>query len=87
MTDDMVERVARALMREASDDPDADKWCSPRPWYGAARAAIEAMREPTGAMIDAGRWPAEDDGTLACWRAMIDAVLSSPAKEPMDEAL
>jgi hypothetical protein len=45
----------------------------------AARAAIEAMREPTEAMVDAGA-VAEGDGNLAVqarslWDAMIDAAL------------
>lgn len=40
-----------------------------------ARAAIRAMREPTEKMVEAGEWPAEDDGALACWQAMIDAAL------------
>lgn len=43
MTDSMVERVARAL-REC--DPSAGA-----PYEVAARAAIEAMREPTEPMI------------------------------------
>lgn len=53
-------------------------------WSAAARAAIEAMREPTEAMVEAGDqvcidiWPLgpptanSEDG----WRAMIDTALS-----------
>lgn len=44
-------------------------------YLGRARAAIAAMREPTEAMADAGRWDAEDDGPFPCWRAMIDEAL------------
>lgn len=38
-------------------------------------------REPTEAMIEAGRWPAEDDGPLACYRAMIAVSPASPAED------
>lgn len=27
--------------------------------------------EPTAEMVEAGRWPAEDDGPVACWSAML----------------
>lgn len=30
-------------------------------------------REPTPEMIEAGRWPAEDDGPAACYKAMLSA--------------
>ena len=47
--------------------------------FQMARAAIEAMREPTEAMIDKGA-VAEGDGNLAVeaqniWQAMIDGAL------------
>lgn len=38
-----IECVAKALMIEAGGDPDTDTWCSSKPWFGAARVAIEAM--------------------------------------------
>lgn len=40
----------------------------------AARAAIEAIREPTEAMLEAQFGQA---GPLNCYRAMIDAALGS----------
>ncbi len=63
----MMERVARALCFAAGDDPDQqtytwDKNCSGRDrdpryrweyWVPFARAAIEAMREPDIAMLEA----------------------------------
>ncbi len=87
-TESMIERVARARCAEQGINPDApfrnlvgDKqrivnW---QAWTGEARAAIEAMREPTDAMIDAGA-VAEGDGNLEAqarnlWAAMIDAAL------------
>ena len=47
-TPDMIERVARAL----ADDARFMYERNPERWTDAARAAIEAMREPTEAMID-----------------------------------
>ena len=72
---EMVERVARAICWANNRDPDwlnptgtpAWKFCEPD-----ARSAIEAMREPTKAMIFAGdsakedcvdeTWSSDDDG-------------------------
>jgi hypothetical protein len=45
----------------------------------AARAAIEAMREPTGDMKSAGRLRAEHDSVASIWRAMIGAALAEVA--------
>jgi hypothetical protein len=71
---EMVERVARAIYMVAP--------IGVRDWVDApasvredclvcARAAIEAMREPTDAMIDAGGAATP----RIAWRAMIDAAL------------
>lgn len=38
-----------------------------------ADAVLDMLAEPTEEMVEAGRWPAEDDGPLACWRAMIQS--------------
>ena len=78
---EMVERVARALAARKCGlvkDPYGERlpddlWqqCIPD-----ARAAIEAMREPTDKMLDAGPpFPYMDKGV---WQAMIDAALSEP---------
>ena len=81
---EMVERVARAIARNHDIDPD---WGSPpmwqTPWLIAdARAAIEAMREPTEKMDTAGfgALPLADGYSLAddfkkVWYAAIDAAL------------
>lgn len=76
----MIERVARAQAEVIFgkgcplDDDD----------YVRARAAIEAMREPTDAMVDAG-FDAGDDTVQGysenadpqdTWQAMIDAALN-----------
>lgn len=73
----MVERVARAIAR-------AEPLCLP--WdeiseiqktlfRTAARAAIEAMREPTEAMVDA-TFVFANEPAAAVYNAMIDAALS-----------
>jgi hypothetical protein len=88
---DMVERVARG-MYEAEPDahrfPDWDKLTADdelrRRFLRQARAAIEAMREPTEAMLRSGTdHDAEGGGTgnpLAIYTAMIDAALSPNQK-------
>ena len=54
----------------------------------AARAAIEAIREPSKAMVEAAldEW---HRGSVAVWRAMIDALLNDPpagqARQAPDE--
>ena len=64
----MTEQVARAI---ASALGERD-W---RPFVGAARAAVSAMREPTPDMLDAAMPDAPDWGYLPDdWRAMIDHV-------------
>jgi hypothetical protein len=88
MSESMIERVALAIERtmfadhELPCDPDLHK-----KYRGTARAAIEAMREPTTAMIDSGvafalnvslggdyKW---SDYVADKHRAMIAAALSS----------
>lgn len=83
---EMVERVARAMFAASwmkDSDPDGDDQISTvgrKNWHlfeKPARAAIEALREPTQAMIRAG-----EDKTPECrcdvdrtFSAMIDAAL------------
>ena len=91
---EMVERVARAIYEastlvmgdDAPDDwadigPDHDK--ARAEWAKLARAAIEAMREPTNEMTVVGWKFAETRDAIlgngeidALWRAMIDAALA-----------
>lgn len=87
-TGSMVERVATAICLCNSCDPDlavptgnvntntlAVSWTL---YVPQARAAIAAMREPTEAMMEAGRdlGPSEALITGNEYRAMIDAALS-----------
>lgn len=84
----MVERVVmayRAKLIEMDDDTDIN---GPYPPVDApiepgeielARAAIEAMREPTVAMARRGSDVSDDEGPNGCaviWQSMIDAALS-----------
>ena len=66
----MIERVARALHEADQAAPAAHDY--DRHLKFMARAAIETMREPTSAMLEAhgGR------GALYDWQAMIDAALA-----------
>lgn len=56
----MIERVARALCTKAGEDPDLETPYHPKVTHlwqhyrQSARAAIEAMREPSEAMLIAG---------------------------------
>lgn len=92
MTDSMVERVARAI--HSADDPKGfrQQWeylpQSNRDYLmSCARAAIEAMREPTNAMILAGGAlliekgsyePTAVDGAFEVWQSMNTAALAQP---------
>ena len=91
---EMVEKVARALCAASSEqwrsgtyqlrtgpnfeweDHEADDLNNH--WRSKARAAIEAMREPTISMIDAGDFREAGNGpdlVAAMYHAMIDAAL------------
>jgi hypothetical protein len=88
---EMIERVARALFDdEWPGEPLEEEWDHNRDaWRQKARAAIEAMREPTKAMLgDQGQpdprfddldyrlEPSEYPRALTkIWEAMIDAAL------------
>lgn len=68
---DMVDRVARAIHTLRHNTPEQQ-----------ARAAIEAMREPTEAMVSDGDhsngwYRVGEEEAVLCWHAMIDAALSN----------
>jgi hypothetical protein len=82
MTDDMIERVARAIFIAAKENSSAS-------WEGhipEARAAIAAMREPTEEMMLAGERADEplDSPAYTTWRAMIDAALKGNVGKPSE---
>ena len=72
---EMEQRVAKAILAEQEKEAFPNN-------LNLARAAIEAMREPTFAMNVAGRDSLESSGHFApAWRAMIDAALSPQARK------
>ena len=88
----MIERVALALKAKIGEAFDATPIPgSPAEWgdwsatggmlnlEDVARAAIEAMREPTQEMLRAGWAAAHDEDAGDCWRDMIDAALKEDA--------
>jgi hypothetical protein len=91
---DMIERVAEAI--GSMDDWDR---CDNAPDHRAhlpawteyedmARAAIEAMREPTDAMAEFAEenFDRDSDDIKVCYRAFIDAALSqSPHSLPSED--
>ena len=81
MSREMIERVARTLNAEVFD-PEVlrvygDIWAydSRDKALERARAMIEAMRDPTKAMIAAGWIDKEDVNPDDIWRAMIEEAL------------
>jgi hypothetical protein len=72
---EMIERVARALC--SLDWGSLPEGGGPvfEIYFRQARAAIEAMREPTEGMVLAAIRADADDMPFAQWRAMIDEVL------------
>lgn len=87
MMDDMVERVARALAAADGMHPEAvsndeDQVPGWTLYVDDARAAIEAMREPTDAMTDA-IWeetadPCWRENAIKAWQAGVDVALKRP---------
>ncbi len=82
MTETMIERVARAINAEA-EGPDGRGWNdedlrTKANCRAEARAAIEAMREPTEEMLRSVLLSREIAGQV--WQAMIDAALDEKAK-------
>jgi len=76
---EMVERVAKAIHQERFGGkliwghyPDSEKAC-----LEEARAAVEAMREPTESMISKGYDHVDYGGAHieSAWRAMVDEAL------------
>ncbi len=90
---EMIERVAKAIGHTLTDDQGwLKKSYSDDDMRAIARAAIEAMREPTDAMARAAQTAADSMGGdelelfqpeagKIIWRGMIDAALSAAAPE------
>ena len=75
---EMVERVGEALRKECLSIF-GSTWNNDNAWR-LARAAIEAMREPTQEMVDAVDLGIPTEGQIFnTWREMIDAALNEKA--------
>lgn len=73
---EMVERVAKAIA--SKQPPLSDRVLSmhaEQALFEMARAAIEAMRVPTEAMIEEAWADARAEDAAAVWKAMIDEAL------------
>jgi hypothetical protein len=68
-----LEQVARAIREKMLQE---HVLMRPEQAAAAARAAVEALREPTEGMIRAVMMDHMDDGPGAVWGRMIDAILS-----------
>jgi hypothetical protein len=86
MSEDMVERVARALWHDRHVDGEVWDEDQHRDYRGHARAAIAAMRHTTQAMWDHARRHMDSSSSNAAWwqkmidGALLDAALSSNTK-------
>lgn len=81
----LVERAARAMCDYYCEDPDAiddvpgldhkrlARW---RRYAPVAAAVLEAIKEPTQGMQEAGFKNGASEYSYDCWRAMIDAALA-----------
>lgn len=73
---EMIESVARALCR-TDGHPENTKFEGKPMWAsysGTARVAIEAMRKPSGELLES----IERCSRVADWQDMIDAALTAP---------
>jgi hypothetical protein len=78
---DMIERAARALA-----EMDTERDIGWRYYVPEARAVLEAIREPSEAMIDAhiaakDMHDDRDGQAYVDWQAMIDTALNPPAQK------
>lgn len=85
----MLERIARAIQRECIDGetiPAVDWNMQGYRYLSMARAAVEAMREPTPAMVAEGAEVMDPNSQMqrTCvvdsWKAMISAILAEEQK-------
>lgn len=78
-----IEEVARAICM-ADDSHDVSLW---REFLPEARAAIEAMREPSEAMADDGGVASliVDATAVTVWHAMVQAALNEQVAERATE--
>jgi hypothetical protein len=84
---DMIERVARAMCEQCAAEFGGPVKLEESPaheaWISSARAAIEAMREPTEAMCEFAEdnFDRNGDHIAVCHRAMMTAALATQNTE------
>lgn len=77
MSESMVEKVSEALRTQCLTEF-GSTWSYDVAWR-LASAAIEAMSEPTEAMLENGGWANANSGhPLDIWQAMTAAALATP---------
>ena len=76
---DMIERVAEAIRLRSCERGHP---VHPAVAHHLAAAAIEAMRDPTEAMVDRCWTDQVIDYPDLCWKSMIDEVLSDQPPKP-----
>lgn len=74
----MIERIARAMLAdEINNSPNRNfdtVWEDEKEiWLSNARSAVQAMRNPSDAMVTAGQ---SAKGPISAWTAMIDVALA-----------
>lgn len=86
--DNIVARVRATgeILYEGRDPDEAVKVADAWFMKARARAAIEAMREPSKDMIEAGGRFYFPDDAEDCWQVMIDAALTAPPPPPSEAA-
>lgn len=72
MSNEMIERVARAIYNNADPTCEWDEALNRDIYFTVAKAAIAVMREPTEEMLDAG--DVEGDAEFI-YKRMIDSAL------------
>lgn len=77
---EMVERVARAIATAqwGAENATDEAWrelCDDYDLWAEARAAIEAMREPTKQMVEAADYYFDRGSPVVPWQDMIDEAL------------
>jgi len=77
LSDDMVDRVERAIRRKLFGYVETLDVAIAAAIHSAARAAIEAMREPTDAMCEAAEWHQQPQ-----YQRAIDAALNEKSPTP-----
>ena len=78
MTPDM-ERLTKALIRSGAVHDTLGSLAIDKA-EAIVRTVFRELRHISEEAADAGRWPAEDDGPIACLHAILDYILDTKAR-------